>query len=52
MWKKVCSGEVAVKNNSKVTDLRGGRQSGVVDVEAEVMRVRDLGPMMIMIHCS
>ena len=30
-------GEVAVKHDSEVADVRGGRQSGVVDVEGEVV---------------
>lgn len=33
----VFEGEAAVKNNSKVADLCRGRQSGVINGEAEVM---------------
>ena len=33
----VFEGEVAVEDDSKVADVRGGGQSGVVDGEAEVV---------------
>ena len=33
----VFKGEVAVENDSEVADVWGGRQSGVIDGEAEVV---------------
>jgi len=42
-------GEVAVKYDSEVVDVWGDRQSGVVDGEAEIVLVRDFGPMTIML---
>ena len=37
----VFKGEVAVENDSEVANVRGGRQSGVINGEAEV--VNDFG---------
>lgn len=34
MW---CEGEVAVEKNSEVADVWAGRESGVIDGEAEVV---------------